>query len=629
MLLLLLQHLLDKKRENNMGKNFEKKNEKWMKRYGVKYTDCLPKKEKVGKKRTREINYLKKMSFIFKGHKKSFIIFFLLGILSAVLALFSPILYQKIIDGIALGNISESFRDLLILILMLTVVSILTRVVNHIQANVINKHYHQIAHQLRVQLITKTTQTKISKFDNTSTGDILNRIDRSSNIFSAGIVNYISYIPDIIAPLMFIGYALYINIWIGLLLTVGGLITFLIDTLGYKYYILKYNRCSNLLFDKRINQYNETVRGIRDIKSLNATSQILSRITNTSKYSYRASWDNSRSYNTIRTIKISTRAVLFACALILGIIFVRDNALSLGALIAILVYRSNFEAFFGNLGDLINEKRELNISAERMYEIFDEKNYPKEIFGKRNLKNISGDIVFDNVSFSYNEDKLLENFSLSIKANECVGLVGKSGQGKSTIISLIARFYDAQKGTIEIDGVNIKNLTEKCLRENVTIVPQMPYIFNASIKDNLRLAKENATDMEIEEACKKAFLFDFVNTLPNKFDTVVGEGGVTLSGGQRQRLALARAFLKPTRILILDEATSSLDNESQEKIKQVISDMKNLCTIIIIAHRLTTVVDCDKIFVLDEHKIIDQGSHKQLLKSCEKYKELYGKENQL
>ena len=186
--------------------------------------------------------------------------------------------------------------------------------------------------------------------------------------------------------------------------------------------------------------------------------------------------------------------------------------------------------------------------------------------------------------------------------------------------------YDIKDGEITIDGTNIKKLTKDTIRGNITIISQSPYIFNMSIKDNLRLVKQDITDEEIKEACKLACLDEFINNLTDGYDTIVGEGGINLSGGQRQRLAIARALVQKTEIILFDEATSALDNETQEKIQQAIENLQKNYTILIIAHRLSTVINSDRILFLEDGKIIAEGTHKDLLNSCEEYKNLYEKE---
>ena len=205
-------------------------------------------------------------------------------------------------------------------------------------------------------------------------------------------------------------------------------------------------------------------------------------------------------------------------------------------------------------------------------------------------------------------NQALKNLSFKVKANETVAFVGKSGAGKTTIFSLLCKMYDGYTGKILIDGVDIKSLDKDSIRGNITIVSQNPYIFNMSIRDNLKLVK------------------DYIESLPNKYDTIVGEGGVTLSGGQKQRLAIARAFVQKTEIILFDEATSALDNETQFRIQQAIDNLQKEYTILIIAHRLSTIKNADRILVLDNGNIVAEGKHEVLLKNCDQYKELYNTE---
>ena len=216
--------------------------------------------------------------------------------------------------------------------------------------------------------------------------------------------------------------------------------------------------------------------------------------------------------------------------------------------------------------------------------------------------------------------------SFEIKPNERIAFVGKSGTGKTTIFNLITRLYKSNKGKILLDGNNINDLTCSTIRDNMSIITQNPYIFNFSIKENLLMAKENATMKEIREACKMACIDDYIMSLPDKYNTMVGENGVILSGGQKQRIAIARALLMKTEIMLFDEATSALDNETQSKIQEAINNLKGEYTILIVAHRLSTIIDSDRIFVVEDGKIVDSGSHRELLKKSEIYKNLYNKD---
>ena len=233
-------------------------------------------------------------------------------------------------------------------------------------------------------------------------------------------------------------------------------------------------------------------------------------------------------------------------------------------------------------------------------------------------------IEIKNVSKTYNgKKKVLKNISFKIEGGEIFAFIGHNGAGKTTIFNLLCKMYDIDSGSITIDGVDIKKLDKDSIRGNITIISQNPYIFNMSIRDNLKLVKSDLTNKEMKEACKLACLDEFINSLPDKYDTVIGEGGVNLSGGQKQRLAIARALVQKTEIILFDEATSALDNETQEKIQTAINNMKNEYTILIIAHRLSTIINADRILFLDNGKIVAEGTHEYLLKNCSEYRKLY------
>ena len=276
---------------------------------------------------------------------------------------------------------------------------------------------------------------------------------------------------------------------------------------------------------------------------------------------------------------------------------------------------------------MIEIVKDFNLSADRVYELFEGNTFKKESFGNLESGKIEGYIEFKDITFGYDKKlKILNKINFKINPNEKVAFVGKSGAGKSTIFSLLAKLYHPNSGEILLDGYNINDLTKNSIRDNMSIITQMPYIFNFSIKDNLKIVKPNATMKEIKKVCKDACLDKFIESLPDKYNTIVGEGGVTLSGGQRQRLAIARALLTKTEVILFDEATSALDNETQKEISNAIDNLKGEYTILIVAHRLSTVIDCDRIFVVDNGKIIDVGTHQELMKKSEFYRNLYESE---
>ena len=371
----------------------------------------------------------------------------------------------------------------------------------------------------------------------------------------------------------------------------------------------------------------ELVRGARDIKMLNSENDFIKELDKriiTANDKMRIMNTNSIKYSTINWI-ISD---LFALIQIVLLVILIEKGYIISSIALVLYnYSKSVEHSIYTVGYFLEYIKDFNLSCERIIDILNDSKFSKEKFGTKHLEKVEGNFEFKDVSFSYNNKKLLKNLSFKINANETVAFVGKSGTGKTTIFNLLCKMYNVNKGIITIDGININELDKDSIRGNITIISQNPYIFNMSIKDNLRLVKSNLTDKEMISVCKIACLDDFIKTLPEKYDTIIGEGGINLSGGQKQRLAIARALVQKTEIILFDEATSALDNETQTKIQEAIENMKGDYTILIIAHRLSTIKNADRILYLEEGSIKAEGTHKELLKTCIGYKKLYESEN--
>ena len=267
-------------------------------------------------------------------------------------------------------------------------------------------------------------------------------------------------------------------------------------------------------------------------------------------------------------------------------------------------------------------------AASRILPIIDQKNTIKNSEFAKPLKIKDANINFNNLNFSYevNEKHTLQSINLEFEAGKMTSLVGHSGSGKSTILNLIPRFYDEQSGDIIIDGQSIYNTTIETLRSEISMVSQETTLFDDTIKNNIKYAREDATDEEVFEAAKLSYCNEFINNLPNKFDTLIGENGVRLSGGEKQRLSIARAMMKKSSIILLDEATSSLDSETESKIQEALKILTKNKTTIVIAHRLSTILNSNNIYVIDSGKIIDHGRHEDLMKKSELYKNFYEKQ---
>jgi subfamily B ATP-binding cassette protein MsbA len=269
-------------------------------------------------------------------------------------------------------------------------------------------------------------------------------------------------------------------------------------------------------------------------------------------------------------------------------------------------------------------------AASRILPIIDQKNNINDSVSANILKINKANINFENLNFAYeiDESETLKSVNLEFKGGKMTSLVGHSGSGKSTILNLIPRFYDAQSGDITIDNQSIYQSTIKSLREEVSMVSQETTLFDDTVKNNIKYANENATDEEINKVAKLSHCDEFINNLPNKFETLIGENGVRLSGGEKQRLSIARAMLKKSSIILLDEATSSLDSETESKIQEALKILTKNKTTVVIAHRLSTILNSNNIYVIDSGKVIASGNHADLIVKSELYKNFYEKQIQ-
>ena len=380
--------------------------------------------------------------------------------------------------------------------------------------------------------------------------------------------------------------------------------------------------------DQYVKTATENFTGIREIKSLGIKKNIESIVFDKLKtlFSHEKKTRNYELwYHSLNNLIyfVLEFLILFTA----GIFFIQGKIVyALFSMMNTYIWR--IDEVVESISDFGVNYNKVTVSLKRIDEIVNNRLYKDEQFGNKSIKECKGIIEFKGVKFKYREeeDYTLKGLDLKIEPNKKVAIVGRSGNGKSTIFNLLLRYFDSTKGCILIDGIDIKDLTEESLRGNISVIRQMPFLFNMSIMDNFKLVKANVTLKEVKEVCKRAYIDEYIESLPNKYDTVIGEGGVNLSGGQKQRIAIARTLLLNTKIILFDEATSALDNESQEYIKKTIDDLVKDHTIIIVAHRLSTIVDADIIHVINKGTLADSGTHKQLLKNSKVYQKLYANE---
>ena len=516
-------------------------------------------------------------------------------------------------------------------LVIMSLVVLILGLINALKTVIIRKNTQKftvgVTEKLQKSLSSEILKVSQTDLDSNSSGVFVQRMTRDTdelaNMFTVGygrLVGIISSIGTFISIFIINKYVFIFYLSVSVILTI--------------LHLSKSRKINKLDIEKRKQQEKvtglttELVRGARDVKMLNAKRGFVNMLNENIQ-------EKNKKYLDMRNVDISYNFIieclkeLFQFALIILFIYlISYENLSVAMSVALFSYRERvMQSFMASISDLLEETNCFNLSFERVFSLLDNKSFSKEEFGKKHLDNIKGDFEFKNVSFSYDNDlKVLDNINFKVDANTTVGFVGKSGSGKTTIFSLMCKMYNIESGDILIDRNSINDLDEDSIRGNITVISQSPYIFNMSIIDNMKLVKEDVTLKEIKEACRLACLDDFIEDLPDKYNTVVGEGGVTLSGGQRQRLAIARALIQKTEIILFDEATSALDNETQGKIQEAINNLKNEYTIMIIAHRFSTILNCDKIFFIENGKIIDSGTHKELLNRCSEYKHLYESE---
>lgn len=464
-------------------------------------------------------------------------------------------------------------------------------------------------------------------YEKMSSGEIINRITSDADTLSFSFARLLNMISSLVASLIVIVYV-FVNSWI-----IGLEIIFIVSIL---FLILKkYNPLLKDIHKERRKEQDkftslttESIRGIREIKTLGIKNNLISDMTSIIKELYNKSSreiDIQKSFNIkTRSLKSILECLVFATCVIL----LYYKMISLTFFIAMTYYVYRFTWLIENINDLTQTYQKVSVSISRVNDILENRLYKDEEFGNKKLVNVKGVIEFKDVNFNYpDEGNILNNFSLKIEPNKKIAVVGASGQGKSTLFNLITRIFDTTSGEILLDGINIKDLSEEELRKHISVIRQEPFVFNRTIKENFKLINKNISLKKIREYSKMAYLDDYIMSLPKGYDTLLGESGINLSGCQKQRLSIARTLSKGSEVILFDEATSALDNNSQDYIKKTIDNLVNDHTIVIVAHRLSTIMDADIIHVVDGGRVIATGTHKELLNSCKIYRNLYETES--
>ncbi|MBP9501357.1 MAG: ABC transporter ATP-binding protein [Candidatus Promineofilum sp.] len=533
-------------------------------------------------------------------------------IISSLLGLVMPLVIRNLVDYVF---INKDFNDLNRVTLILLLASVLQAIFTFAQQITLARVGERAVADIRIDVFTHLQELPLSFYAERRTGELVSRMTNDVTLLQQSMTwNLVVLLQQIIT---IIGAAVLL-FWLDWRLTLFILFVVPIITLTMVRLGQRIRRASVVVQDSLAevaNTAEETTRGVRIVKSFAREPYEIGRFTERVMTLYRAAMRRART-----NALLSPTIGFIAAITITGILYYGGSQvilgnLSPGDLIAYLIYTVMIAAPIAIMADLYGQFQAAIGASQRLFELLDR---PSEIVDRpdaQTMPPIGGDVVFDNVSFRYTTAiDVISNVTFQAQPGQVIALVGPSGAGKSTLVNLIPRFYDVVEGRITIDGHDVRDVTMRSLREQIGIVPQETLLFSGSVFDNIRYGRLDATREEVVDAAKAANAHRFIeNDLENGYETAAGEHGVKLSGGQRQRIAIARAILKNPRILILDEATSSLDTESESLVQEALERLMRGRTSFVIAHRLSTVLNADWILVMDKGEIVEEGTHHSLL----------------
>lgn len=553
-------------------------------------------------------------------YKKEMIITVFLMLLSSAATLLGPYLIQIAIDDMIP---KKNVKGLIMLSVIFVLAIIVTGLCMKFKISTMSHIGQKVIKNIRSDIFNKLQKLPFSYYDDRPHGKILvrvvNYVNSLSDLLSNGLINLIT---DLFSLVVIIVFMFAMNVKLTLLCFAGfpflALAIFIIKNAQRKAFRISSNKQSNL------NAYiHESITGIKVTQAFvreDENLKILEKVSN----EYRSSWLKSVSIQFLLGPCIDNLSILTISLVYLVGIYSIGNGITIGVLVAFIGYISRFWGPISNIGNFYNTLISTMAYVERIFETIDEEVTVKDIEGAKEMPLIQGDVEFKDVVFRYDESaNILKDVSFTAKAGETIALVGPTGAGKTTIINLLSRFYDINGGEILIDGVNIHDVTIESLRKQMGVMLQDTFVFSGTIMDNIRYGKLDASDEEVIAAAKTVRAHEFISTMAKGYYTEVNERGSRLSVGQRQLISFARALLADPRILILDEATSSIDTKTEVALQEGLDKLLKGRTSFVIAHRLSTIKNADKIMYVDNGRIIEEGNHEELMSKKGAYYELY------
>lgn len=554
-------------------------------------------------------------------YKFSFIISLVLTLFSTVCTLYIPVLAGEAIDMIvSKGNVN--FVGLTKILILILVAIIIGGISQYFTNTLNNRMANNTVKDMRTDAFNNLQYVPVSYIDSRNTGDIVSRIIADAEQFSDGLIlgfqNLFSGVITILGTLFFM---FTINIWLALIvLVLTPLSLFVSKFISKRTY--KYFKKQSEQRGKETSYIEEMLSNIKVVKSYHREDENSENFDvineELGKDSLNATFFSSLTNPCTRFVN----SIVYAVVGLSGALFAINGIITVGNLSASLAYANQYTKPFNDITGVITELQNAIACAGRLLEVIDAE---KESDAKGELpSNVKGDFTVSDVAFSYDKNKeLIKNLSFELKSGQRLAVVGPTGCGKTTLINLLMHFYDIDSGSIKVDGVDINTVSRKSLRQNVGMVLQDTWLKSGTIKENIVFGNENVTDEQVIEAAKKSHAHSFIKKLHNGYDTFIGEDGGSLSTGQKQLICITRLMLNPPPILILDEATSSIDLLTEQRITRSFMKLMKDRTSFVVAHRLKTIVESDLILVMKDGKVIESGTHKSLMEQNGFYKELY------
>ncbi len=572
----------------------------------------------------KNIQYFKILFHYLKEDKGKIISYIILKLLLNIAPLFGVIIWTRAYEAVINQDLHQFLPNLILWVMIMIggwcIVQFLTDIIY-------NKLEKKFMEKISKDLYCKLSNLPAIAFEEITTGEFVNRIYHDPERILELLARLIRLICEFIVAIIVIILSFTVSIYVGLEFILLCVIMYAFAGLYYPK-IKKSQEEIKKKSDEYVKKATQNIMGIREIKGLgikdNVNQNVTATITDLFQKEKKISFLEAKYYG---WNNFAYFALEFTILLTLGYEHI-IGLIPLTSFILMDQYIWRLDGIVEALSDFGVNYNKVIVSLKRIDEILHNKLYPDEHFGNQTLTSQDCTIELKEVAFKYHEEEqlILKDLSLTLEPHKKIAIVGRSGQGKTTIFNLLLRYFDPTSGKILINGIDLTQLSEETLRNTISIIRQNPYIFNTSIFNNFQIVKKEVTLEEVREVCKKAYIDDYIMSLPNQYNTIIGEGGVNLSGGQKQRLAIARTLLKNTPVILFDEATSALDNTSQEYIKKTIDNLVKTHTIIIVAHRLSTIMDADEIYIIEDGKLENMGTHQELLKKSELYKSLYNPE---